>query len=83
MNAWLIAAAVLVIALVPCGLLLARAPIMDALVALQLATSISILVLALVAMGLHRPSFLDIALALALLAYPASLLFAHFLERWL
>jgi multicomponent Na+:H+ antiporter subunit F len=83
MNAWLIASTVLVLALLPCGVLLARAPIMDALIALQLATCISTLVLALVAIGLHRPSFLDIALALALLAYPASLLFAHFLERWL
>ncbi|MFN2475002.1 MAG: monovalent cation/H+ antiporter complex subunit F [Chthoniobacterales bacterium] len=83
MNMWLVAALVLVLAVVPCGVVLWRAPLADCLVALQFATGLSVLVLTLVAIGLHRPSFLDIALTLALLSYPASLLFAHFIERWL
>ncbi len=83
MNAWLWAALGFSLVLVPCGAALVRVPLADALVTLQLATSISVLILALVAIGTHRPSFLDIALTLALLAYPASLLFAHFFERWL
>ena len=60
-----------------------RMPLSDALVTLQFASCISVLILALVAVGSHRPSFLDIALTLALLAYPGSMLFAHFFERWL
>ena len=83
MNLWLWAALAFSLLLVPCLVALLRVPLPDALVTLQFATSISVLVLTLVAIGLHRPSFLDIALTLALLAYPGSLLFAHFFERWL
>ena len=83
MNVWLWAALGFSLLLVPCGVALVRMPLSDALVTLQFATSISVLILALVAVGSHRPSFLDIALTLALLAYPGSMLFAHFFERWL
>ncbi len=83
MNVWSIAALALLLAIVPCGFALLRAPLMDALVALQFGTGLGVLALVLIAVGLGRPSFLDIALTLALLAYPATLLFAHFLERWL
>jgi multisubunit Na+/H+ antiporter MnhF subunit len=83
MNLWLIAALALVLAVLPCGFVLSRGAIMDRLVALQLATGICTLTLVLVAPGLNRPSFLDMGLTLALLGYPASLLFARFLELWL
>lgn len=83
MNVWLWAALAFALVLVPCGVAMLRVPLADALVTLQFATAVSVLLLTLVAIGLHRPSFLDIALTLALLAYPGSLLFAHFFERWL
>lgn len=83
MNVWLIAALALLLTVVPCGYVLLRAPLMEAVVGLQFATAAGVLALVLIAIGLARPSFLDIALTLALLSYPATLLFAHFLERWL
>lgn len=83
MNIWLIAAIGFALVTFPCGIVLARAPLMTALAAVQLGTGASVLALTVIAMGLGRPSFLDIGLTLALLAYPASLLFAHFFERWL
>ena len=56
---------------------------MERLVALQLAGTLSAFVLLLVAVGSGRPAFSDLALGLALLSFPAGLLFAHFFERWL
>lgn len=83
MNAWLIAAAVLTLGLVPCGIVCARARTMDRLAAVELAGTVTVLLIVLLAEGLQRPSLYDLALALALLAFPAGLVFAHFLERWL
>jgi multicomponent Na+:H+ antiporter subunit F len=59
-----------------------REPPMDRLVGLELASVIVCLILLLVAEGLHRPSFFDLALALAMLSFAGGLVFARFLERW-
>ncbi len=83
MNIWLLAAIGFASVTVPCGVVVIRGRLMDALVALQFATLVLVLALTAMAIGIHRPSFFDIALTLALLSYPASLLFAHFMERWL
>lgn len=53
------------------------------LVAVQLVTSVTILMLALMTFAYDQPSFIDLPLALALLAAPATLVIALFLERWL
>lgn len=83
MNAWLIAATVLMFGLVPCGLVCIRGDTIDRLVALELAGILSIILTVMLAEGLARPSLYDLALALALLSFPAMMVFAHFLERWL
>lgn len=83
MNAWLIAATVLLLGLVPCGWVMVRDPAADGLVALELAGTLTVLVLFLLAAGYRRPPYADVALALTVLSYPAGLVFAHFLERWL
>lgn len=83
MNLWLGGALALLLVLVPCGWIFMHGSIGDCFVAVQFATGTSVLALTLIAIGLHRSSFLDIGLTLSLLSYPASLLFAHFLERWL
>ena len=82
MNVWLIAALALILGLVPCGVVVFREPPMDRLVALELASVISSLVLLLLAQGFHRPPFFDLALALALLSFAGGLVFARFFERW-
>ena len=83
MNEWLAAAIGLLVALVPCGIVALRAGRSDRLVALELATVIAILALAALAEGLDRPSDQDVAVMLALLAFPGTLAFATTLERWL
>jgi multisubunit Na+/H+ antiporter MnhF subunit len=35
------------------------------------------------AVGLQRPTVADIPMALAVMSFGSSLLYAHFLERWL
>ena len=82
MNVWLIAAFVLLLGFVPCIVVLWRAPVLDALVALNLAETLATLELVLLAEGLHRPEVFDLALVLALLAFGGGLVFARFLERW-
>ena len=82
MNAWLIAAAVLLLGLVPCLVVMLRGSIVEALVGLQMAGVIETIVLLLLAEGYHRPPFFDLALVLALLSLAGGLVFARMLERW-
>ena len=83
MNMWQMAALALVLTIIPAAAVMAGARAMDRLVALEFATTAAVLALMLIAESIKRPSFLDIPLTLALLSYPASLLFAHFYEHWL
>ena len=83
MNAWLIAATVLLVALGPCLFVCLRAPIMDALVAYELATVLVTLTLLLLAEGFARSSYYALPLVLSLLGFAGSLVFVRFLDRWL
>jgi multisubunit Na+/H+ antiporter MnhF subunit len=82
MNVWLLAALALMLGLIPCSIVIYREPPMDRLVGLELASVIVCLLLLLIAQGLHRPPFFDLALAAALLSFAGGLVFARFLERW-
>ena len=53
----------------------------ECLVALQVAGTNAALVLLLVAEGIQRQPFADLALVLALMSFVGSLAFAHFMER--
>lgn len=53
------------------------------LVAVQLATSVTLLILALMTFAFDQSAFMDLPLALALLSAPGTLLMTLFLERWL
>ncbi|HEV7664177.1 MAG TPA: monovalent cation/H+ antiporter complex subunit F [Chloroflexota bacterium] len=83
MNLWLAATLGLLLALIPCGVVVLRGGRFDRLVALQLATLVTVLALVTLAIGLERSSYTDLALTLALLAFPGTLAFAITLERWL
>ncbi|MGH9397327.1 MAG: monovalent cation/H+ antiporter complex subunit F [Terriglobia bacterium] len=83
MNIWLLAATVLLVSLIPCGILCLRGDPMDRLVGLETAGIIDTLILLLLAEGFHRSPFYDLALALALLSFAGGLVFTRFLERWL
>ena len=83
MNAWLIAAAALVFALVPCGIVCFRGTAMERMVGLEMAGILDSLILLLLAQGLNNPNFYDLAVAMALLTFGGGLVFVRFLERWL
>lgn len=53
------------------------------LVAMQLAAGIGTLMLVLASFAWPHDALIDLALALGLLAIPGTLVFTHFLERWL
>ena len=78
MNVWLIGATVLLSGLVPCGIVLLRAELASALVALELAGTVATVVLLLLAEGYHRSSYYTVPVVLAFLALVGSLLFVRF-----
>jgi multicomponent Na+:H+ antiporter subunit F len=81
-NSWLVAATVLLAGLVPCLIVVMRGSIVGALAALELASTVTTLVLVLLAQGYRRDPFMDLALVSALLSFAGSLTFVRFLERW-
>lgn len=83
MNIFLLAASVLVIGFIPCGIVCLRNAIVDRLVALEMASIIATLVLVMLAEGFRRGIYLDVALTLVILNLAGTLAFARFLERWL
>ena len=84
MSAWLLASLALLPALaVPVFKACLSASTATRLVALQLATSLTTLILILMTFAFDQSSFIDLPLALAFLALPGTLVMALFLERWL
>ncbi len=83
MNVWLIAVLALLPPLaVPAYVAVSRGTA-DRLIAVELATSIAALILVVMSFAFDQSSFVDLALTLALLTLPSTLVFAQFLERWL
>jgi multisubunit Na+/H+ antiporter MnhF subunit len=83
-NVWLTAATVLLLALAPCGWVLLRGKVTDALVAIQLASTLVTVVLLLLAEGFHRASYFELPLVLAAMSFVGALIFVRFLgDRWL
>jgi multicomponent Na+:H+ antiporter subunit F len=81
---WLAGAAVLVLALVPCAVVcFTDLDPVNRLVGLEMGGVVLSLALVLLAIGIDRVAFLDVAVLLALLSFGGGLVFARFLERWL
>lgn len=83
MNLWLIGALALLPGFAPCFWLGFAGRTVDRVVAAQLGTVLTSLVLLLVGAGEQRSFFADMSLTLVLLSFPGTLVFARFLERWL
>lgn len=79
MNIWLIAATALLAGLLPCGWVIMRARLTDALVALELASTLATVVLVLLAEGFHRSSYFTVPLVLAALSFVGTLVYIRFL----
>lgn len=82
MNAALVAAIVLTAVALPlCLARTAVGSVLSRLVGLQLAGTVVVLVLLLVADGVGRSTYVDLALVLALLSFAGSLVFLRFVQR--
>jgi multicomponent Na+:H+ antiporter subunit F len=79
MNEWQIAAAALLLGLVPCLWVCARRPFADGLVALQLGGTLASVAALCVAEGEARQPFGDLALVLAAVSFAGTLLLARYL----
>jgi multisubunit Na+/H+ antiporter MnhF subunit len=83
-NVWLTAATALLGGLLPCGWVLLRGRPREALVALELASTVVTVVLVLLAEGFHRSSYFTVPLVLASMSFVGALVFIRFLgDRWL
>jgi multisubunit Na+/H+ antiporter MnhF subunit len=81
-NVWLIAALALLPALLACGLAcFLSGSALTGLVAMELASAISTVVLMLLAVGTGRQPFVDLALVLAVMGFVGSLAFARLMEH--
>jgi multisubunit Na+/H+ antiporter MnhF subunit len=83
MNGWLVAAAILLVALGALGVAALRGDAIARLVVLEAGGILVTFELVVLAEGYQRPVFLGLALTLALLTLSGGLVFARFLERWL
>ena len=83
MNAFVIAAIAMLAAVIPCGIVVVRGQLMDAVVAYEAISSIVLMVLVLLAEGFRRSGEFELPVLLALLLFGSGLVFVRFLERWL
>lgn len=81
MNEWEIAAAALGAAVVPCLGVCFLTGAMSALVAFELAGTLTASALMLLSEGLHRQPFVDLGLLLALLSVIGAMAFARLMEK--
>lgn len=82
-NAWLIGALCmlppLAVAVFACG----RGAVASRLVATEFASAFAVIVLIALTFAFDQPSSIDLALTVAMLALPGTLVFVLFQERWL
>jgi multicomponent Na+:H+ antiporter subunit F len=82
-NAWLIAALALLPPLAGACFAAAWGQLPMRLAAIPLTGTLTVVILMLLAKAVDQPSFFDLPLALVLVSYPGTLLYTHFVERWL
>ena len=82
-SPFLIAAIAMLLALVLPGWVAARGTLAQRLVALELCSIVTALVLVCPSLAFGQPSFLDVAVAQVVLALPGTLVLTVCLERWL
>jgi multisubunit Na+/H+ antiporter MnhF subunit len=82
-NAFVIAAIAMLVAVIPCGIVMVRGKVMEAVVAYEAIGSVVIIVLVLLAQGFGRSGEFELPVLLAMLILGGSLVFVRFLERWL
>jgi multisubunit Na+/H+ antiporter MnhF subunit len=81
MNVWLWAACVLVAALVPLVVVALRRPVLEGVVALEVAGTSATLALLMLAEGTRRQVLADVALVMAVMSFIGVIAFLRFAER--
>jgi multicomponent Na+:H+ antiporter subunit F len=82
-NSFVIAAIAMLVAVIPCGIVVVRGQVMDAVVAYEAISSVVLMVLVLLAEAFRRSGEFELPVLLALLLFGSGLVFVRFLERWL
>ena len=80
---FVIAAAAMAVALLPCLVVLVRGDVMAAVVAYEVISSVAIIVLVLLAEGFRRSGEFELPVLVAVLLLGSGLVFVRFLERGL
>jgi multisubunit Na+/H+ antiporter MnhF subunit len=83
MTAFVIAAIVMLVALIPAGMTLIRGTLADSVVGYQFISTVTVLILALLAEGFGRSGLFEFPVLLAVLLFGGALVFVRALERWL
>jgi multisubunit Na+/H+ antiporter MnhF subunit len=82
-SAFVVAAIVMLVGVIPCGIVVWRGTAMEALVGYEAISSIAVMVLVLLAESFNRFGELELPIVLAVLLFGSGLVFARALERWL
>jgi multisubunit Na+/H+ antiporter MnhF subunit len=82
-NGFVIAAVAMLIGVIPCGIVVWRGTLMEAVVGYEAISAIVVMVLLLLAEGFGRFGELELPIVLAVLLFGSGLVFVHALERWL
>jgi multisubunit Na+/H+ antiporter MnhF subunit len=82
-TGFIVTAIVMLIAVIPCGVVMVRGKVMEAVVAYEVVSSIAVMVLILLAQGFKRPALFELPILLAVLLFGSGLVFVRALERWL
>ena len=83
MNGFVIAAIAMLIGVIPCGVVIWRGTVMEAVVGYEAISAIVVMVLVLLSEGFRRFGELELPIVLAVLLFGSGLVFVHALERWL
>jgi hypothetical protein len=82
-NGFVVAAIAMLIGVIPCGIVICRGTLMEAVAAYEAITAVVVIVLVLLAEGFGRFGELELPIVLAVLLFGSGLVFVHALERWL
>lgn len=83
MNGFVIAAIAMLIALIPCGVVLVRGSAMEAVVAFEAISAVAVMVLILIAQAFRRPGLFELPVLLAALMLGSGLVYVRYLGRGL
>jgi multisubunit Na+/H+ antiporter MnhF subunit len=82
-TSFVVAAIAMLIGVIPCGIVVCRGKLMEAVVAYEFISSVAVMVLILLAQGFRRSGEFELPVLLALLLFGSGLVFVRALERWL